>query len=429
MHLLAVGLNHTTAPVALRERIAFPPDQIAQAVASARAWFARATPGQSGIEAAILSTCNRTELYAASPAFSGQGTEIDATAHFLADYHRVPYAELRPHLYAQPSDHAVRHAFRVASGLDSMVLGEAQILGQMKDAVRLADAGGGLGTYLHQLFQRTFSVAKEVRSTTAIGAHSISLAAAAVRMAQKIFPSIADQHVLFVGAGDMIELCAAHFAAQGPKSITVANRTLSRAQALAERYHGAAISLDQLPQELAKFDIVISCTGSRTPIMSRALIEQVIKARRRRPVFMVDLAVPRDVEGSVVRLPDVFLYTVDDLATVVQSGREQRQAAVKQAESIIETRVQSYRDWADRRAMVPLIQSMHEMTDGMCTSELLRAKKLLARGDNAEAVLEAFSKGLTAKFLHGPQQALHRAQGAERAHLSILLPQLFAGSC
>ena len=429
MHLLTVGLNHNTAPVSLRERIAFPPDQIAHAVASARNWFGRHDSSGSGIEAAFLSTCNRTEMYAASPAFGGQGAEVDATAHFLADYHAVPYAELRPHLYAQPGEHAVRHAFRVASGLDSMVLGEAQILGQMKEAVRRADDGGGLGTYLHQLFQRTFSVAKQVRSTTAIGAHSISLASAAVRMAQRIFPSIAGQHVLFVGAGDMIELCAAHFAAQNPKSITVANRTLSRAQALAERYHGAAISLDQLPQELARFDIVISCTGSPTPIMSQAMIEQVIKARRRRPVFMVDLAVPRDVEGSVARLPDVFLYTVDDLATVVQSGRDERQAAVKQAESIIETRVQSYRDWADRRAMVPLIQSMHEITEGMRTTELLRAKKMLARGDSAEAVLEALSKGLTAKFLHGPQQALHRAQGAERAHLSTLLPQLFAGTC
>ena len=429
MHLLTVGLNHNTAPVSLRERISFAPDQIAHAVASARSWFGRHDSTGSGLEAAFLSTCNRTEMITARALFGSHGAEVDATAHFLADYHAVPYAELRPHLYAQPNEHAVRHCFRVASGLDSMVLGEAQILGQMKEAVRRADAGGGLGTYLHQLFQRTFSVAKEVRSTTAIGAHSISLAAAAVRMAQRIFPSIAEQHVLFVGAGDMIELCAAHFAAQRPKSITVANRTLSRAQALAERYHGAAIRLDQLPQELAKFDIVITCTGARTPIISGELVEQVVKARRRRPVFMVDLAVPRDVEGSVVRLPDIFLYTVDDLATLVQSAREQRQGAVKQAEAIIETRVQSYRDWAERRAMVPLIQSMHATTEGMRTTELLRAKKLLARGDNVEAVLEALSKGLTAKLLHGPQQALHHARGAERAHLSILLPQLFAGTC
>ncbi|MES2149447.1 MAG: glutamyl-tRNA reductase [Pseudomonadota bacterium] len=427
MNLLAVGLNHTTAPLALREKIAFPPEQLAQAVGAARAWFGRHATSSCS-EAAILSTCNRTELYAARPASGGIDAEIDATGHFLADYHNLAYADLRPYLYTLPRDGAVRHAFRVASGLDSMVLGEAQILGQMKDAVRLAQAGGGLGTYLHQLFQRTFSVAKEVRSSTAIGANSVSLAAAAVRLSQRIFPTLEQQRVLFIGAGDMIELCAAHFAAQRPLSITVANRTLERAEILAQRHGGNAIALSELPQQLANFDVVVSCTGSTLPIIGLGMVERALKARRRKPMFMVDLAVPRDIEAEVGRASDVFLYTVDDLGAVVQSGRDSRQAAVSHAESIIETRVQSYMDWADKRAVVPVIQDLHEMSEAMRIGELQRAQKMLARGEDIDAVLAALSKGLTAKFMHGPQQALHRSQGAEREQLVQLLPQLFRTS-
>ncbi|MES2934671.1 MAG: glutamyl-tRNA reductase [Pseudomonadota bacterium] len=421
MQLLAVGLNHTTAPVSLREKVAFAPDQIGQAVNAARAWFERVDGSNFNEEAAILSTCNRTELYAASHA----GSPIDATAHFLADYHKLSYSELRPHLYTLPQGDAVRHAFRVASGLDSMVLGEPQILGQMKDAVRQAEAAGGLGTYLHQLFQRTFAVAKEVRSTTAIGAHSVSMAAAAVRLSQRIFEKISEQHILFIGAGDMIELCATHFAAHNPKSLTIANRTLERGEALAHRFNGRAITLAQLPDELARFDIVVSCTASTLPIIGLGLIERAIKTRRHKPMFMVDLAVPRDIESEVGRLDDVFLYTVDDLGSVVQTGLENRQAAVAQAEAIIETRVQSFMHWVDSRAVVPLIQELHESSEIMRLAELERAKKMLSRGENIDAVLDALSKSITAKFLHGPQQALHQAQGDERARLAALLPQLF----
>lgn len=425
MHLLAVGLNHTTAPVALREKVAFPPEQIGQAVAAARAWFGRndveALPG----EAALLSTCNRMELYAANRIRGSVDEAVDSTAHFLADYHKLPYAQLRPYLYALPQDNAVRHAFRVASGLDSMVLGEPQILGQMKDAVRIADEAGGLGTYLHQLFQRTFAVAKEVRSTTEIGAHSVSMAAAAVRLSERIFDSVAGQHVLFIGAGEMIELCATHFAARNPKSVTVANRTLERGETLAHRFNGSAIRLADLPARLHEFDIVVSCTASSLPIIGLGLVERAIKMRRHKPIFMVDLAVPRDIEPEVSRLDDVFLYTVDDLGTVVQSGMENRQAAVAQAETIIETRVQSFMHWVDNRAMVPLIQDLHESGEALRVIELERAKKMLSRGDDIDAVLEALSKGLTAKFLHGSQQALHHAQGDERAQLAALLPRLF----
>jgi len=425
MQLLAVGLNHTTAPVSLREQLALAPDQLGKAVQAARSWFARqgSAHGEQGNEAAILSTCNRTEMYAASDI----ANPLDASAQFLAHYHALNFAELRPHLYMLPQDSAVRHAFRVASGLDSMVLGEPQILGQMKDAVRSAEEAGGLGTYLHQLFQRSFAVAKEVRSTTEIGAHSVSMAAAAVRLSQRIFDRIADQHVLFIGAGEMIELCAAHFAAQNPKSVTVANRTMERGELLATRYNGSAIRLAELPERLHQFDIVISCTASTLPLIGLGLVERAVKARRHRPMFMVDLAVPRDIEPEVARLDDVFLYTVDDLAQVVQTGIESRQAAVAQAEAIIDARVQSFMHWIGDRAMVPVIRDLHESSEALRLAELERARKLLARGDDVDAVLEALSKGLAAKFLHGPQQALHHAQGDERARLAALLPQLFRG--
>ncbi|HEY5800939.1 MAG TPA: glutamyl-tRNA reductase [Burkholderiaceae bacterium] len=421
MQLLAVGLNHNTAPVSLREKLAFAPDQIGQAVQAARSWFG----GRNGLapeyETAILSTCNRTELYSASPV----DNPIDATAHFLADYHKLNYGDLRSHLYTLPQADAVRHAFRVASGLDSMVLGEPQILGQLKDAVRQADAAGGLGTYLHQLFQRTFAVAKEVRTTTEIGAHSVSMAAAAVKMSERIFDSVAGHNVLMIGAGEMIELCAAHFAAQQPRTLTIANRTVERGETLAKRFNGNAIGLAQLPDQLAAYDIVISCTASTLPIIGLGLVERAIKARRHKPMFMLDLAVPRDIEPEVKRLDDVFLYSVDDLARVVQTGMENRQAAVAQAEGIIETGVQSYMHWIGNRAVVPVILQLQESSEAIRLAELERARRMLGRGDDIEAVLEALSKGLTAKFLHGPQQALHKAEGDERARLTQLLPQLF----
>lgn len=422
MQLLALGLNHTTAPLSIREKVAFSPEQASQAVVSARSWLNNNNDTRLAAEAAILSTCNRTEMYAVS----NKDYPVDRAAQFLADFHKLPYADLRPHLYTLPQDQAVRHAFRVASGLDSMVLGEPQILGQMKEAVRQADAAGGLGTYLHQLFQRTFAVAKEVRSNTEIGAHSVSMAAAAVRLSQRIFDKIDEQHVLFIGAGEMIELCATHFAAQNPKSITIANRSLDRGEALAHRFSAKAIRLAELPTCLHQFDIVISCTASSLPIIGLGLVERAVKSRKHRPIFMVDLAVPRDIESEVAQLNDVFLYTVDDLASVVQSGIENRQAAVAQAEVIIENRVQSFMHWVDGRHVVPIIQDIQESSEALRLHELDRAHKMLARGESIEVVLEALSKGITAKFLHGPQQALHQAKDEERAHLVKLLPQLFS---
>ena len=251
------------------------------------------------------------------------------------------------------------------------------------------------------------------------------MAAAAVRMSERIFDTVAGQHVLFIGAGEMIELCATHFAAQNPKSLTVANRTMERAELLAHRFNGQAIRLIDLPTQLGKYDIIVSCTASSLPIIGLGMVERAVKARRHKPMFMLDLAVPRDIENEIGRLDDIFLYTVDDLGSIVQTGMENRQAAVAQAEAIIVTRVQSFMHWVDNRAGVPVIQDLQESSEAMRRLELERARKMLAKGEDIEVVLEALSKGLTAKFMHGPQQALHNAQGDERARLAALLPQLF----
>ena len=274
-------------------------------------------------------------------------------------------AELSPFLYTHDQPEAIRHAFRVASGLDSMVVGEPQILGQMKDAVRAAEESGTLGTQLHKLFQRSFSVAKEVRSTTAIGANIVSMAAAGVHLAERIFESIEGQRILFIGAGEMIELCAAHFCARQPKQVTIANRTLERGRALAERFNGTAIRLDELGEHLAAHDIVVSCTASPLPIIGLGMVERAIKIRRHRPIFMVDLAVPRDIEEEVGALDDIFLYTVDDLAQVVESGLESRQAAVVEAEDIIASRVQDFLGWLQARDTVPVIRSLRDSAERM----------------------------------------------------------------
>ncbi len=416
MQLLALGLNHVTAPVALRERIAFSAEQLRPALLGLRNVLSARIP-----EAAILSTCNRTELYCVGT----QAQELPAIlTHWLSDFHRIPAHDLAPHLYTLPQQQAVRHAFRVASGLDSMVLGEPQILGQMKQAVHDADEAGSLGTHLHQLFQRTFAVAKEVRSTTEIGAHSVSMAAAGVKLAQRIFEDLRTTRILFVGAGEMIELCATHFAAQYPAHLEVANRTLERAPGLATRFNGHAMRLADLPERLAEFDIVVSCTASSLPLIGLGMVERAIKKRRHRPIFMLDLAVPRDIEPEAAQLDDVFLYTVDDLSTLVQSGTEQRQAAVAQAEAIIETRVQNFMHWLDTRSQVPRIRDLQTNAEALRQLELAHAQKLLAQGMDAAQVLEQLSQRLSNKFLNGPLQLLNNGSAEEREQLLALLPQL-----
>ena len=414
MAVWTLGINHTTAPLDLRGRFAFAMDQIAPHLHGLRQTLQRMP------EAAIISTCNRTEIYCA-----GEQSELEPTLGWLAKSADISPEVLRSHTYSLQDGQAARHAFRVASGLDSMVLGEPQILGQLKDAVRAADAAGALGTTLSQMFQRSFAVAKEVRTSTEIGAHSISMAAAAVRLAGNLFEDLGKVKVLFVGAGEMIELCATHFAAKSPKAIGIANRTLERGEKLASRFGGEVMRLADLPDRLHEFDIVISCTASTLPIIGLGAVERALKKRRHRPMFMVDLAVPRDIEVEVKALEDVYLYTVDDLAGVVQTAQASRQAAVAQAEAIVDAGVQSFMHWVDQRGSVPLIQQLNAQADAWRAAELARARKLLAKGEDVDAVLEALSKGLTQKMLHGAMAELHAGDGAARERASSAIQHFF----
>ncbi|ADU38978.1 glutamyl-tRNA reductase [Variovorax boronicumulans] len=418
MSVWALGLNHTTAPLDLRGRFAFALDQIAPTLQSLRSSFPSSRHPQ--VEAAIISTCNRTEIYCAS-----EHIALDHTFGWLAESGGVAPTLLRSHAYTLHDDEAARHVFRVASGLDSMVLGEAQILGQMKDAVRAAENVGALGTTLNQLFQRSFAVAKEVRTATEIGAHSISMAAAAVRLAGQLFEDLRKTRVLFVGAGEMIDLAVTHFAAKEPKSIAIANRTLERGEKLATRFGGEAMRLADLPARLAEFDIVVSCTASTLPIIGLGAVERALKARKHRPIFMVDLAVPRDIEPEVKALEDVYLYTVDDLAHVVQQGQANRQAAVAQAEVIIDAGVQSFMHWLGQRSTVPLIQQLNAQADEWRAAEMARARKLLAKGESVDAVLEAMSRGLTQKMMHGAMAELHSGDAASREQTAQTISRLF----
>ncbi len=422
MTVWALGINHTTAPLDMRGRFAFALDQIHPTLQALRDSWTDGVAASS--EAAILSTCNRTEIYGA-----GGQPQIDHTLQWLAHSGGVAPEHLRAHTYSLHDGLAARHAFRVASGLDSMVLGEPQILGQMKDAVRVADEAGALGTTLNQLFQRSFAVAKEVRSSTEIGAQSISMAAAAVRLAGQLFEDLSRIKVLFVGAGEMIELAATHFAARNPKAMAIANRTVERGERLAAKFGAETMRLGDLPSRLHEFDAIVSCTASTLPIIGLGAVERAVKARRHRPIFMVDLAVPRDIEAEVKSLEDVYLYTVDDLASVVQSAKDSRQAAVAQAEVIIDAGVTSFMHWLDQRdpvrGTVPLIQQLNARTDEWRAAELARARKLLARGDDIDAVLEALSRGLTQKMLHGALSELRDADGAGREQTAATIARLF----
>ena len=425
MTVWALGINHTTAPLDLRGRFAFAIDQIEPTLKSLR-------QALSSPEAAILSTCNRTEIYGATDdTESPHGVQqvLGRTVDWLAHTGGVTPALLRSHAYTLQDGPAARHAFRVASGLDSMVLGEPQILGQLKDAVRVADEAGALGSTLNQLFQRSFSVAKEVRSSTEIGAHSISMAAAAVRLAGQLFEDLKDIRILFVGAGEMIELAATHFAARQPKGMVIANRTLERGEQLAARFGAQVMHLAELPERLHEFDAVVSCTASTLPIIGLGAVQQAIKRRKRRPIFMVDLAVPRDIEVEVKALEDVYLYTIDDLARVVQTGQASRQAAVAQAEVIIDAGVQSFMHWLGQRhpqsGVVPLIQQLNAQADEWRAAEIERARKLLAKGESIESVLEALSKGITQKMLHGTFTGLRTGDAEARERASRAAAQFF----
>jgi glutamyl-tRNA reductase len=411
MQLFAVGINHQTAPLAVREQVVFH----AEGLVGALRELVDRRPVK---EAAIISTCNRTEIYCST-------ADPHSALDWMAGYHSLRPQQIEPFVYQLPQEKAVKHAFRVASGLDSMVLGEPQILGQFKQAVRTAQAAGTLGLLLNKLFQRTFAVAKTVRSETDIGAATVSMASAAVGLAQRIYPAIAEQSVLFIGAGEMIELCATHFAAQHPRRLTFANRTLERAQALADRFLGRAITLNDLPAQLASHDIVVSSTASTLPIIGKGLMERALAQRKHRPMLMFDLAVPRDIEEEVGQLDDVFLYGVDDLGKVAREGMDVRQNAVAQAEVIIENQVTEFMHWLGNRELVPTIRALRDAAERARRHEMKRALRRLDKGEDPQVVMEQLSRGLMAKLTHGPTHALSHAREDERVELAELLTRLY----
>jgi glutamyl-tRNA reductase len=411
MQLTAVGLNHQTAPLSIREKLAFTAASLPEAVRN----LARSKAAK---EAVILSTCNRTELYCVG--------ETEQIIEWLAQYHNLPAEEIRPYLYTLDNNETIRHAFRVACGLDSMVLGEPQILGQIKDAVRVAQEQESINTNLNALFQKTFAVAKEVRTDTAVGENSVSMASASVKLAEQIFPDIGDLNVLFIGAGEMIELVATYFAAKNPKLITVANRTLPRAQELCDKLglNAEPCLLTELPDILHEYDVVVSSTASQLPLVGKGMIERALRLRLNIPMFLLDLAVPRDIEAEVGELNDAYLYTVDDMMGIVQNGKEARQKAAAAAEAMVEEKVGEFVRLQQSRQSVPLIRALRDEGERARRQVLENAMKQLAKGASAEEVLERLSIQLTNKLLHSPTQTLNKA-GSENSNLVDAVAQIY----
>lgn len=397
MGLLALGINHKTASLALREKVAFTPEGLADAL--------RAACADAGVtELAILSTCNRTEFYGLAPAAGAE-----ALVAWLGRHRHLPLSELASSLYQYEDEAAVRHMMRVAAGLDSMVLGEPQILGQMKTAYSQAAEAGTLGPELERLFQSTFSAAKQVRTDTAIGANAVSVGFAAVMLARQIFSHLREAEVLLVGAGETTELVGRHLHEQGVKRITVANRTLTRGLALAEQFGGRAIALEDIPEALVQADIVIASTASPLPIIGKGMAERALKKRRHRPILMVDIAVPRDIEPEVGELQDVYLYSVDDLQSVIEENLRARQDAAREAETIVNERARRYMTQKREQGAVGTLTAWRQQGEALREQELARALAALQKGDDPAAVLERLSRGLTAKLLHAPTVALKKA--------------------
>ncbi len=397
MPLIALGLNHQTAPLALREKVAMDAVSLPAALASLAAL--------EGVEeAALLSTCNRTEIYAQV----AEGREV-ALEQWLARHHGLEADALSSYLYQHVDGGAVRHLFRVATGLDSMVLGEPQILGQVKEAWQAARGANSLRNPLDRLFQQTFAVAKRVRTDTRVGAHPVSVAFAAVRLARQVFAQLDQASVLLIGAGDTIELAARHLADARVKRLLVANRTLEHAQVLAGRHGGYALPLSELERHLPEADIVITATASREPILDRPQVAAALKARRHRPMFLLDLAVPRDIAANVAELADVYLYTVDDLEQVIEENRASRREAAQQAEAIIDLQVDHYLSWWEAQGRQDALR--HLRSDGLLARDQALAKALeqLEQGEDPQQVMKRMAHQLTNRLLHAPTAALRQA--------------------
>ena len=403
MSFKILGINHKTAPVALREKVAFSEDRLVAAL--------RLLRQEMGVaEAVILSTCNRTEVY-----WSGAVSGADLSKWL--ERHHGEDLDLAPSLYVHQESRAVEHAFSVASGLDSMVLGEVQILGQLKDAYRVAQESGSTGPVLNKLFQAAFSAAKRVRSETRIGANAVSLASATVSLARRVYSDLTAHSALLVGAGEMNALTARHFMSAGIKRMVIANRTLERAQALAAEIKAHAVSLDVLDKELADADIVISCTASPTALVTKSAVEAAIRERRRRPIFMVDMAVPRDIEPEVADLEDVYLFTIDDLQQLVDENIQQREAAAGGARLLISEEVARFLSDSRAQDAGPAIRALRQQAENIRQQTVEQARRMLASGKSTDEAMEYLANTLTNRLLHAPTQALRQA--SELANLEL----------
>ena len=413
MALLAFGLNHTTAPVEIRERVTFGSEIVPKALGDL-------TRCKGIEEAAILSTCNRTEIYCNVDAPQNQ-KPID----WFSAYHGFKHHDLQPFLYAHPDALAVKHMLRVASGLDSMVLGEPQVLGQLKQAYQTAISAGSIGRLLGRLFQHSFRVAKDIRSNTAIGRHPVSVAFAAIRLAQQIFGDVSRQTALLIGAGETIELAAKHLHENGLRRMIIANRTLERSQQLASEFNAYAITLGDIPEHLEEADIIISATASQLPILGKGAIESAVKKRKHRPIFIVDIAVPRDIEPEAGELEDVYLYTVDDLKEVIDENMRSRQQAAMQAEEIIDTQVMHFMDWLGSLDAAATIRDLRMQAEGISREALDAARRKLQQGTNPEQVLNEVVRSLTNKLIHQPSTRLRNASELGRGDLLLAARELF----
>jgi len=414
MSLLALGLNHKTAPLEIRERVAFAPDKLQQALNSLKQ--------VEGVrEAAIVSTCNRTELYCCLNDHSSQ-----AVIDWFHQYHNIDAEQITSYLFQHQDRDAIKHLLRVSSGLDSLVLGEPQILGQIKTAYQAASQFGSLNQQLNKLFQHAFSVAKQVRTDTAIGSSPVSVAFAAVSLAKQIFGDLKPLSALMIGAGETIELAVRHLHANNIGHITIANRTVERARTLADEFEGAnAISLNDIPNVLPQADIVISSTASPLPILGKGAVEHALKIRKHRPMFMVDIAVPRDIEAQVSELDDVYLYTVDDLEEVIEENLQSRREAAAQAEEMIEAHVERFMAWLRSLDAVDTIKSYRQQAQQTQQDVLEQAQRRLAQGRPAEEVLDYLAHTLTNKLLHTPSEQLRKAGQNGQRELIIAARELF----
>jgi len=419
MTLFVFGINHTTAPIDVREKLAFAPEITASAL--------QQLVSQTAIsEAAILSTCNRTEVYGRLPADPKQSEECNlVVAQWLANFHQVALDQVQHHSYFQQADQAVKHMMRVASGLDSMVLGEPQILGQLKSSFSVARQEKTATSHLIRMFQSAFNMAKYVRTHTAIGENPVSVAFAAVTMAKQIFAHLEDQSALLIGAGETIELVARHLHDAGVKKIIVANRTLARAEDLALEFNAQAILLSDIPDHLAAADIVISSTASQLPILGKGAVERALRQRKHKLMFMVDIAVPRDIEAEVDELDDVYLFTVDDLKDVIDEGMRSRQEAAKTAEVMIEEGLVTYLESERSLDAVGSIRGYRQSMEALRDDELDRAMAKLAKGEDAQVVMQRLARDLTNKMMHAPTVQLKKASALGDDQSLALLQTMF----